>query len=214
MPLVTHSKWAIMAVLSCLGKGSNIASSYWSWPTLNLFEVHFLITTGAFILLLGFKKNFIVVDELQELLPFLSPGHWWNNTCCIQGQPGLRVGRKPWHRGESVKKISDSGHDDEGIDHLRLTPFSLFSGPPDQSTCMFTYSLIQEWSGRVFWYVVGRHYANGRLRRTQKQIKMLNNLSVINEAHICTIIYTVLQTRFAVFILKHGTSSGDHFVSP
>ena len=33
------------------------------------------------------------------------------------------------------------------IDQLRTTPLSLFCGPPDQSTWMFTYSLIQEWSG-------------------------------------------------------------------
>ena len=52
------------------------------------------------------------------------------------------------------------------IDHLCITPWSLFSGPPDQSTWMFTQSLIQEWSGRVFWYAAyaWRHYANGLFR--------------------------------------------------
>ena len=47
------------------------------------------------------------------------------------------------------------------IDPLRITPQSLSSGPPDQSTWMFLYSLIQEWSGRVFWYAAWRHYASG-----------------------------------------------------
>ena len=45
------------------------------------------------------------------------------------------------------------------INQLRITPQSLFSGPPDQSTSMFTSSLVQEWSGRVFWYAVWCHYA-------------------------------------------------------
>ena len=49
------------------------------------------------------------------------------------------------------------------IDQLRITPQSLFSGPPDQFTWMFLYSSIQEWSGRVFWYAVWRHYASGLL---------------------------------------------------
>ena len=47
------------------------------------------------------------------------------------------------------------------INPLRITPQSLFSGPPDQSHWMFAESLIQEWSGRVFWYAAWRHYANG-----------------------------------------------------
>ena len=38
------------------------------------------------------------------------------------------------------------------IDPLHITPWSLFCGPPDQNTWMFTKSLIQEWLGRVFWY--------------------------------------------------------------
>ena len=50
-----------------------------------------------------------------------------------------------------------------GMDLLRITPQSLFIGPPDQSTWMFTWSLIQEWPGRVFWYAAWRHYANGLL---------------------------------------------------
>ena len=38
------------------------------------------------------------------------------------------------------------------IDPLRMTPSSLFSGPPNQSIWMFTWSLIREWSERVFWH--------------------------------------------------------------
>ena len=49
------------------------------------------------------------------------------------------------------------------MDPLRITPQCLFIGPPDQSTKMFTQSLIQEWSGRVFWYAPWRHYAKGLL---------------------------------------------------
>ena len=41
--------------------------------------------------------------------------------------------------------------------------FSLFSSPPGQSTWMFTESLIKEWSGRVFWYAIWRHYTIGLL---------------------------------------------------
>ena len=47
------------------------------------------------------------------------------------------------------------------VDHSRITPQSLFSGPTDQFTWMFTLSLIQEWSGRVSCCAVRRHYANG-----------------------------------------------------
>ena len=50
------------------------------------------------------------------------------------------------------------------IDPLRITPQNLFSSPPNQSTWMFTQSLIQEWSGRVFWYAAWRRYANGLLK--------------------------------------------------
>ena len=51
------------------------------------------------------------------------------------------------------------------VDLLRITPqsLSLFSSLPDKPTGMFTLSLIQEWSGRVFWYAAWRHYANGLL---------------------------------------------------
>ena len=51
------------------------------------------------------------------------------------------------------------------IDLLRITPLSQVSGPPDQSTWMFPYSLIHEWSERVFWYAVWHHYANGLYHR-------------------------------------------------
>ena len=48
------------------------------------------------------------------------------------------------------------------IDPLRITPRSCFRSPPVQSTWMFTWSLIQEWSGRVFWDTTCRHCANGQ----------------------------------------------------
>ena len=49
----------------------------------------------------------------------------------------------------------------KSIDQLRITPQKLFSSPPDQSTWMSTYFLIQKWSGRVFWHVTSRQYAIG-----------------------------------------------------
>ena len=49
----------------------------------------------------------------------------------------------------------------EDVGPLRIAPQSLFNGPRDQSTWMFPYNLIQEWSGRAFWYAVWRHYAKG-----------------------------------------------------
>ena len=50
--------------------------------------------------------------------------------------------------------------------HLRAFLVALPTNPPES---MFPYSLIQEWSGRVFWYAVWRHYANGlELARVSK----------------------------------------------
>ena len=46
-------------------------------------------------------------------------------------------------------------------DPLRLTPWSLFSVPPDQCTRLFRQGLIQEWSGRVFRHATRCHCANG-----------------------------------------------------
>ena len=62
----------------------------------------------------------------------------------------------------------------------RITPQSLFSDPPYQSTWMFTKSLIQEWSGKVFWCAAWRHYA----------ITLLSALT-------CTIVSCKIITRFA-----------------
>ena len=45
------------------------------------------------------------------------------------------------------------------IDHLRIAPWSLFSGLPDQSTWMF--AEFDPGMVSVFWYAPWRHYANG-----------------------------------------------------
>ena len=50
--------------------------------------------------------------------------------------------------------------------HLRAFLVALPTNPPES---MFPYILIQECSGRVFWYAVWRHYANGlELARVSK----------------------------------------------
>ena len=66
------------------------------------------------------------------------------------------------HTLRFVQKTEMMISEQKYIDQLRITPQSLFSGPPDQSTWMFLYSSIQEWLGRVFWYAV-LHYTSGLL---------------------------------------------------
>ena len=81
---------------------------------------------------------------------------------------------------------SDDGHSGKHTFYIKgikwttplpITPLSPFSSPPDQSTSMFMQSLIQEWSGRVFWYAACCHYGNGPFQwQTWQRNELLHNM--------------------------------------